>query len=150
MKTQNPPSSPFANNLTSAFSAELRPVFATFTLVSALDVPDEELEELPSAETGNHRIGTIVSPSNFETCAQFTRRITMHNPSFLEPIWKKVASHGEDINILLCFGDGSKSEVYVRHVENDSSKDPIMFLKLFIVMKILKGNGSCVVEPNGE
>ena len=74
----------------------------------------------------------------------------MENPLFLEPIWKKLASQGEDVVILLRFGDGSKSEVYVRHVENDSTKDPVMLLELSIVMKILKRNGSSLVVPNGE
>lgn len=152
------PFSSTTNNLTGAFSAESRHVFVIFTLLSELDVPDEGLLSAGKRSNKNgNRIGTIVNADNAETCAQYAKKIAMQKPSFLLPIWNNVATaaaadapQGSDVDILLHFGDGSKSKVHIRHVENKSSNDPIILLELSIATKVLIGNDSCVVESKGK
>jgi hypothetical protein len=151
MNTQTLPFSSSTNNISGAFSAESRHVFVIFTLLTEADVTDDQLLSAgKKSSIHGYRIGTIVNADSTETCAQFVKKIAMQKISFLMPIWNNVASQGEDIDILLHYGDGSKSKVHVRHVENESSDAPILFLELSIAMKVLLDNDSCVVNAKGE
>lgn len=139
-----------------AFPETTHRAIAILTILTNFDVPDEGLKAASkkSNEQG-YRIRSIVALEDSETCAHVAQKVVLQNIQFLEPIWKQAKNHStggkafQDSNLVLYFGDGSQTNVYIRHVENETSQYPISNLNIYISVKVVNDDMSCVVDPNG-
>lgn len=134
------------------FLPELKYVGVTFILLPAIDVSDDDLSRITNtpSRTG-HRVRTVISSKATETCAQISKKLVMKNISFLENIWNNSNSNEKNnVNLVLNYGDGSSSTVYVRYNEGHSHDFSVLKMELSICLKMLVDETSCALAPNGR
>lgn len=127
-----------------------KPIIATFTFVSDVDILDEDLiEKHDRLQDKYDKVRKIITNVSSESCADVAKKVVFRSISFLEKIRKQVAESNQNVDLVFRFGNGSTSNVHIRHEDCSAlEQSDLCTAEMSICLKVIRHGRSCVLEPS--